>query len=72
MLVRKSWCLSRATGRLKANLRLSPPAFFLRWMKMAVAARVSIQLGTVVSGSVSSLLPPANLQHQQQLQCRNL
>ena len=53
MLVRKSWCLSRATGRLKANLRLSPPAFFLRWMKMAVAARVSTQLGTVVSGTSS-------------------
>ena len=27
MLVRNSWCRSRAGGRLKANLRLSPPAF---------------------------------------------
>ena len=57
MLVRNSCCGSRAGGRLKADLRLSPPAFFFRWMKMAVAARASTQLGLVVSRcSVSSYI----------------
>ena len=57
MLVWNSCCGSRAGGRLKADLRLSPPAFFFRWMEMAVAARDSTQLGLVVSrGSVSSYI----------------
>ena len=60
MLVWNSCCSSRAGGRLKADLRLSPPAFFFRWMEMAVAARASTQLGLVVSGtsrgSVSSYI----------------
>ena len=59
MLVWNSCCGSRTGGRLKANLRLSPPAFFFRWMEMAVAvaARDSTQLGLVVSrGSVSSYI----------------
>ena len=57
MLVWNFCCGSRAGGRLKANLRLSPPAFFFRWMEMALAARDSTQLGLVVSrGSVSSYI----------------
>ena len=41
--------LGEGRGRLKANLRFSPPAFLFKWMKMP--ASCSTQLGWLMSGT---------------------
>ena len=51
VVTKNSWCLVRAGGRLKANLRFSPPAFLFKWMKIPVAASCSTQLGWLMSGT---------------------